>query len=1075
MRIRFFLLALLPLLLPAYANADWDYVAYANGQLMSDVFDGIKSIILTNSEYMTAVVIIAIFCFAIVVVKAAIDSKFVDIMIYTVVVWMGQYLLFQKGIDIVITDPFDAAAVYNVTDVPFIIGFPIVAVNAVGTEFTELYETNFVNLDSELTVGAGNAPGSMARILRDIGRVQIGNTIVKANTTAYFQDCVLPMIFDGQITVEQLRNSADVLTLIRSTHVARFTTQSGAGGQTTVTCAAAYTAIQNTFNAASAGASDNWFGIISPSQAVGNDALKSAFSAGAASNVLLDAAIQQGTGNATTGSTFLSNVLLSGGLDEGVKAASIASGSNEVLAALNIDQARKVQQVSWYTSGELFQDMAGYFYSLMNVLIVALTPILMLALFIPKVGAKVLGMYFKVLVWLALWWPGLAVVNYMSAYFLTNQIVGAQATCVGCASGSINNADIVSSFGSNASSAAGFMATIVPMLMWGIVSGSAHALVGALQQASGKAQAGAAATNIATNSYSADTVSYNNTSANKFDNTDSFETGTKPTVINDANASVNLRDNVGDQSVIKGDTSVKNQISESLSTSQKEVAAARAENDRALQEGLTTEVSKAAATLNQYGSMVNGQWQWSSQEAYEKNKTEIDQAVQTLKDTQAVAQDTTNAASEEAQAGLNLGLSGGFKGGGEGAGFLGITGGADIRGAIKSIETEQERATTAMAEENANSSASATGEKASESQKREQAITTGESGGTTDSIQSGTKMSETASLIATHKRTEQALDSVEKDIKQTIDQGFNRDLTVAEYQEMAGRINTNMDAAKERLEKMQQKVEDNGDSMSGQATDKLMADSRELVAKERGVNNDVAALKSEATQVSARTADRLAGNASELNTDQKLESLLSQDSNNETRLARMGNQNLDKMELDLGNGITAKALGAANIEGQDKPQIVYEFMKDGQVIGAGALVSNGKGGADIVLPERSTYADLTNNANAMQAGAATPGIIDMGRNKAADVASVASETLADKIRSDNQLNQDGVLNSPSQVGAFQGTLSSGNLNINNQNYKIAGDWSTAQAIPGSNSGNGYGMNNPMANRTSLKPVDGSGQ
>jgi len=515
MNSRFFLLLLPLLLLSTESYAAWDYVGYANGKIMADVFDGIKSIVTANSQYKTLIVIVTVSCFIWVMFKSVMDGKYVDIILYFLLIWVGQYLLFVKTIDIVVTDQFDGGAVYNVTDVPFIIGLPVVAVNSIGNEFTILYETNFTAMSADLRVSSGNAPGSMARMLRDMGQVSIGDPTLRTNTTNYFHDCVLPMIYDGTTTKSKILKAESVLEEIKSTHLARYTSVlTEAGNETITSCNAAWLAMQTTITAVQAGASSGWMQYISPSSSIGNDSLKSAFAGSISSSTLLDAAIEQGTGTGTASGTYLANMLLSGGIDDGVAAAAAAAGSNEVLTALNLEQARKSQQTSWVTGGELFQDMAGYFYSGMNLLIVALTPLLMVALFIPKAGTKVLGMYFKVLVWLALWWPGLAVVNYMSASMLESQIAAAQGGCFGCARGSVQDALMNSAFASKASAAAGFLATIVPMLMWGIVSGSAQALVGALQQASGRQQANAAAQNIASGSYQGDNVSYNNTSSN---------------------------------------------------------------------------------------------------------------------------------------------------------------------------------------------------------------------------------------------------------------------------------------------------------------------------------------------------------------------------------------------------------------------------------------------------------------------------------------------------------------------------------------------------------------------------------
>ncbi|WP_207953637.1 hypothetical protein, partial [Vreelandella lionensis] len=62
--------------------------------------------------------------------------------------------------------------------------------------------------------------------------------------------------------------------------------------------------------------------------------------------------------------------------------------------------------------------------------------------------------------------------------------------------------------------ASGFMSTLVPAIMWGLVSGSGYAFTSVLDRASGSQQAATAANNMSTGAASAGQVSMNNANMN---------------------------------------------------------------------------------------------------------------------------------------------------------------------------------------------------------------------------------------------------------------------------------------------------------------------------------------------------------------------------------------------------------------------------------------------------------------------------------------------------------------------------------------------------------------------------------
>ncbi|BBI65804.1 hypothetical protein HSBAA_PA_4070 (plasmid) [Vreelandella sulfidaeris] len=67
-------------------------------------------------------------------------------------------------------------------------------------------------------------------------------------------------------------------------------------------------------------------------------------------------------------------------------------------------------------------DMAGYFFAILQAFVIGLAPIVFAAVLVPGLGKKMGTSYAQVMTWLILWWPGLAIVNYiMMLYFQGRQ------------------------------------------------------------------------------------------------------------------------------------------------------------------------------------------------------------------------------------------------------------------------------------------------------------------------------------------------------------------------------------------------------------------------------------------------------------------------------------------------------------------------------------------------------------------------------------------------------------------------------------------------------------------------------
>lgn len=190
----------------------------------------------------------------------------------------------------------------------------------------------------------------------------------------------------------------------------------------------------------------------------------------------------------------------------------MASNANasELMTALSTEQAKQSQKDSWLTGAAIFQSMMGYVYSVLQAFVFAITPIILAALLLPGFGRAILKNFGQILLWLVLWDPLLAIISFIMAGYAQHDI----APAVTAGGLTIANISIVSQKTATLTTAAGFLATMVPMIAWGLVKGSI-AFTEFISHGVGSSFANSAGQMLATGNAALDNSSMHNRSFSK--------------------------------------------------------------------------------------------------------------------------------------------------------------------------------------------------------------------------------------------------------------------------------------------------------------------------------------------------------------------------------------------------------------------------------------------------------------------------------------------------------------------------------------------------------------------------------
>lgn len=492
-------------LTPGGGNNSWDLYAFANGQVIANALSSISAMV-AMPGYAGLLDLLGMISIVALAVMAGFDPGkhavrfFAYVLTSFLAVWSmtgvagGGGLTASVNVDDVVTNQ-----VYNVNNVPAAIAVPAAVVSDIGQWLTQTMEQNFSYGNTTLAISDGGTFNMAASLTSDLTKVQIGNAGISASINNYMQDCVVPALANGALYAGDLLTSTSLwTTLAGAQNNALMTTyiapQANAVSQV-VTCANAYTNLtadlQNYLPDLTAMAAGAW----------GNTPVGSILA-----QQVTDATSWLSAGNiANGGATMIEQSAVLNQMTNSFSNMAAITNNNAMVTALALAQAKQSQLSGWVAGSQVFQQMMGYVYAVLQVFIFGITPIVVVAMLIPGLGAGILKNFLQVLIWLALWNPMFAVVSFiMNSYAQgdLSPLLQVNTTGAGTAWGlTAANIGAISTASSTMVAAGGFLGTMVPLIAWGLVKGQL-AFTEFVTHGIGTSFANSAATEMATGNVS---------------------------------------------------------------------------------------------------------------------------------------------------------------------------------------------------------------------------------------------------------------------------------------------------------------------------------------------------------------------------------------------------------------------------------------------------------------------------------------------------------------------------------------------------------------------------------------------
>lgn len=489
----------------------WTVYAFGNAQAVSDAFRALSNFA-SSGTFQSLVSMIAVM--GVLAVGAAggfnpgMAKRFIG---YVVGVFLVCYIFFGVSnggpivVNVEVIDSVDATWKAPVT-VPAVVGIPASIISTAGFRMTEAIEASFA-MPPELKMSKG-APFNLATaMLADARQARITDPNLSSSLAYYVQDCFTIGVAQGALQANKLITSTNFLNDIHFANksvMVNTLLSEPKGEPDIVDCDKAWNLI-NTAVTAQGGTSAEFLKDASawsktPAMSVVNSAADA--TAHWASN-----------GGTNDGASMVKQSAILSAFRGSYSQAAIQTGNSEFLTGLAMSQATEAQRTSWITGAEVFNKTMGYIFAVLQVFVYAITPLVLCAALIPGLGLALLKNFMQILLWLAIWQPMLAIVNFIIISMQQAELGGILSNG-GQYGFTLANMGIISEKTANLRAAATFVGTMVPALAWAMVKGSVDfsRVIGA---AVGENFAQGAANTMTTGNYSLNQASMDSFTANK--------------------------------------------------------------------------------------------------------------------------------------------------------------------------------------------------------------------------------------------------------------------------------------------------------------------------------------------------------------------------------------------------------------------------------------------------------------------------------------------------------------------------------------------------------------------------------
>lgn len=493
----------------------FEFFAYWNGEQIRDLFEAVVALT-SGGDYLGLLKSVMLLGFLCVITVCALRYRGIDAMSFVFAVLIFYTVTLVPKVDVNIRDD-RAGTVYVVQNVPLGIAFMAGTTSHVGHWLTQSFENVFTAVDAERFSRFGMVfPQRAVSALLAAGPVTPQGRLLVGDFNRY---CVVPELVDYPEKIDALTQSGNLWQTITQAGWLNPARRTPDLDNNWIGCDEAAVVIENHLNTVEVPAIERHL------------AMKLIPDSVDASNLILRVLPQSESlllGISRSLSASIKHSVFMNTLGEDI--ANVAALANHPLAmASNLakSQGNLASEINYRTMAQIAKDALPKVRNALEFVILASFPlvfIMMIAL--GHMSMMLLRSYLTLLIWIQLWAPISAVMNYLMVTVDAhpmNQIIAEYGA------NTVFAANLIREFGASSQAIAGFLTIMAPIIAFAIAKGSdmataqlAGSIMAPAQNAAQSQGAGLASGSINLGNASWGNVSTNNVSGNKNDLSTSF-------------------------------------------------------------------------------------------------------------------------------------------------------------------------------------------------------------------------------------------------------------------------------------------------------------------------------------------------------------------------------------------------------------------------------------------------------------------------------------------------------------------------------------------------------------------------
>jgi len=446
----------------------WEIYAYQNADSLFGVFNAAAAIH-ASGDYAAAVAAVA-FCgfVAALIAYAFAPEKLQGWKWLGTVVLVFSVLIVPK-VTVGIVDKTGGSAVKVVGNVPFGVVVLGSLTSTIGHTLTGLFETAF-----QVIPGVGALPAELSyqqnglmfgnRLIRETGNVVFQDPAFRTDLINFIHNCTTYDLIDGTLDPAVFSASDDVWPLMASPNPARFSTLTAAGGSVGVdTCPNVYQSLNGRLPAQITRIQGRLAFQLNPTLP------------GAAAAAVIAGQIQQAylknsiaTAAATAADLIRQNAVLNAIEDTSKIVGQKVNDPAAMVLAVGRAQAVAQQNATWLNYGKVAEQALPVFRNVVEAVTYAMFPLFVLLLLLTSGRETMLAFkgYAAVLIWIQLWPPLYAILNYMASIYAAYDLAAAADLGTGTKALALQTASTIYSRAISGEAVVGYLAISIPFIAW---------------------------------------------------------------------------------------------------------------------------------------------------------------------------------------------------------------------------------------------------------------------------------------------------------------------------------------------------------------------------------------------------------------------------------------------------------------------------------------------------------------------------------------------------------------------------------------------------------------------------------